>query len=478
MPLSSWYTLYIMMKYLIIGVLAFSVVAGFLFWKFAPSFNQKPEEKIPVTLTIWGLWEEESLFKRAIDEYKKIKPDVTINYVFQSSQNYRTRTQTKIGAGEGPDIFMINNAWTAMFLKSGSMSPAPKEAFTPQEYSQTFYPVVRDDFTNYLALKTLVDKSPNIADKNKTLIDQFNANGKIYAIPRGIDGIALYYNEDILNAAGVTVPKTWNEFRDAAYKLTVVDQTGIIKTAGAAIGGTGNVDHWSDIVGLLFLQQPGAKIEAPGDQNGADVLKFYTDFARVAEKRVWDGTFEPSTQAFAAGKVAFYFGPSWRAHELRQINPQLNFKVAPMPQLAGKQVAWANYWGYAVSSKSKFSTDAWEFLKFLTSAEAEKALYEEASKTRLFGLPYSRVDLQKELINDPLVGAFVAQGPYYKSWYLNSSTRDQGLNDEMIKYYEDGVNAVYNNFDGVAALQTTGRGVQQVLDKYVRAATPPPSPTR
>lgn len=466
------------MKYLIIGVLAFSVVAGFLFWKFAPAFNKKEEEKIPVVLNIWGLWEDAALFRPAIDEYKKVRPEVTINYNFQSSQNYRTRTQTKIAEQEGPDIYMINNSWTAMFLKSASMAPAPKEAFTPQEYSQTFYPVVRDDFTNYLSLKSQIDSTPGIADKNKALTDQFNANGKIYAIPRGIDGIALYYNVDILNAAGVQIPKTWNEFRDAAFKLTVADEQGIIKTSGAAIGGTGNVDHWSDVVGLLFLQQPGAKIEAPDDQNGADVLKFYTDFAKVAEKRVWDNTFEPSTQAFAAGKVAFYFAPSWRAHELRQINPQLNFKIAPMPQLAGKQVAWANYWGYAVSSKSQFTGEAWLFLKFLTSAEAEKVLYEEASKVRLYGLPYSRVDLQSELINDPLVGAFVAQGPYYKSWYLNSATRDQGLNDEMIKYYEDAVNATNNNFDPQTALSTTAKGIQQVLDKYVRPATPAPSPHR
>ncbi|MBI2594027.1 extracellular solute-binding protein [Candidatus Daviesbacteria bacterium] len=457
-----------MMKYLIIGVLVFAVIAGFLFWKFGPSFSKKPEEKIPVVINVWGLWEDESLMKPALDEYKKIKPEVSVNYKFQSSQNYRTRTQTKINAMEGPDIYMINNAWTLMFLKSGSITPAPKEVFTPQEFSQTFYQVVRDDFTNYLEIKTAVDSASNIADKNKALQDEFNARGKIYAIPRGIDGLALFVNTDILSAAGIAVPKTWNEFRDAAFKLTVSDQSNIIKTAGASIGLTGNVDHWSDILGLLFLQQPGAKIDTPGDGSGADVLRFYIDFAKVSDKRVWDNTFEPSTQAFAAGKVAFYFAPSWRAHELRQINPQLNFRIAPVPQLAGKNVAWANYWGYTVSSKSKFPKESWEFLKFLTSAEAEKILYQKASETRLFGLPYSRVDLQKELLNDPLAGAFVAQGPYYKSWYLNSDTHDQGLNDEMVKYYEDAVNAAANNQDPVSSLQTTSKGIEQVLDKYIR----------
>lgn len=465
------------MKYLIIGVLAFAVIAGFLFWKFGPSFNKKPEEKIPVVINVWGLWENEDLMKPVIDEYKKNKPDVTVNYIYQSSQNYRTRTQTRIQAGEGPDIYMINNSWTPMFLKSASITPAPKEIFTPQEYSQIFYPVVKDDFTNYPKIKAEVEASSNIPDKNKALADEFNLKGQIYGIPRGIDGLALYYNVDILNAAGIGVPKSWNEFRDAAFKLTVADQTNVIKTAGSAIGLTGNVDHWPDILGLLFLQQPGARIEIPSDSNGADVLRFYTDFAKVSTTRIWDSTFEPSTQAFAAGKVAFYFGPSWRAHELRQMNPRLNFRIAPVPQLAGKQVAWANYWGYTVSSKSKFPNESWEFLKFLTSQEAEKILYQKASETRLFGLPYSRVDLQKELVNDPLSGAFVAQGPYYKSWYLNSSTHDQGINDEMIKYFEDAVNATVNNNDPQSALQTTTKGIQQVLDKYVRPA-PVASPSK
>lgn len=457
------------MKYLIIGVLVFAIIAGFLFWKFAPSFNQKEAPKGPVTLTIWGLWEDADAIQPAIEEYKKIKPDVTIKYEYQSSQNYRTRTQTKIAANEGPDIYMINNSWTAMFLKSGSITPAPRDVFTPQEYSQAFYPVVRDDFTNYLVIKAAVDAS-NVSDKNKAVQDQFNAQGKIYGVPRGIDGLALYYNEDILNAVGIAVPKTWNEFRDAAFKLTVADDKNVIQTSGAAIGTTGNVDQWSDIVGLLFLQQPGAKIDAPADQNGADVLRFYADFAKTEGKRVWDNTFEKSTQAFAAGKTAFYFGPSWRAQELRQMNPQLKFKISPVPQLAGKNIAWANYWGYTVSSKSQNSTEAWQFLKYLTSSETEKMLYQKAAETRLLGLPYSRTDLQQELINDPLAGAFVAQGPYYKSWYLNSNTMDQGINDEMIKYYEDAVNATNGGSDPQNALSSTAQGIQQVLDKYVRTA--------
>jgi ABC-type glycerol-3-phosphate transport system substrate-binding protein len=176
--------------------------------------------------------------------------------------------------------------------------------------------------------------------------------------------------------------------------------------------------------------------------------------------------------------VLFYFAPSWRAHELRKLNPSLNFKISPVPQLASKKVGWANYWGYSVSSQSKFQKDAWELVKFLTSAESETLLYQQAATTdnRLFGLPYANVNLQTQLQPDPLVGAFVTQGPYYKSWYLSSDTKDQGINDEMIKYFEDAVNVTADGADPRGALDTTKKGIDQILDKYINPSAASPSP--
>lgn len=446
------------MKYLIIFVIALAIIGGFVFWKFGPNiFGPETPEKRQANLTIYGLWEDESLIKSAVETYTKTHPTATIKYNFQSSQNYRTRVQTQIKEGQGPDIFMIHNSWLPMFLKSGSVSPAPDTIFSIKEYADTFYPVTMDDFS---------------------------ANGKVYGVPRGIDGLALFYNEDILKAANVEVPKSWIELSNAAVKVTVAEKipeserAGKITTAGLAMGTTSNVDHWSDIIGLLFYQQPGAKLDVPANQSAQEIIQFYTSFVLDPKKRTWDGLMENSTQAFASGKLAFYFAPSWRAHELRQLNPQLKFKTTVVPQLSSKKAGWASYWGYAVSSKSQFPEDSWDFLKFLSSAETEKMLYQEASNTngRLFGLPYSRVDLQSSLKDDPIVGAFVAQGPYYKSWYLSSDTKDQGLNDEMIKYFEDAINAVLGGASTDSALQTASRGVDQVLIKYGVKAAPVASP--
>ncbi|MDO8576987.1 MAG: extracellular solute-binding protein [Candidatus Daviesbacteria bacterium] len=428
------------MKKVIIIVLGLSVVLGFLFWKFGPSIHlfDKPKPPGPITLTYWGLWEDDNLIKPLIAEYQKQHPNIVITYVRQSSVNYRTRAQAQIREGVGPDVLMIHNSWLPMF--QADLAMAPLDVFTPTDYKSMFYPVA---------------------------VDSFLRNNQIYGAPMEVDGLALFYNEEILNAIGGKPPKNWQEFIDFATKMTVRDATGI-KTAGAALGTAGNIDHWSDILGLLLFQQPGVDLTNVATPAVAEIFRFYTGFVIDPKKKTWDVNLPKSTDMFAQGRLGFYFAPSWRAHELRVANPNLKFKIAPVPQLSGKTVGWATFWGQAVSAKSKNVSEAWKFVRYLTSVEAEKLVYQQASQVRLFGEPYSLTSLSGELAQDPIVGAFVTQGPIYKFWYLSSNTFDGGINDEMIKYWEDGINATLAGTDPGAALQTVNSGVKQVLDKYTR----------
>lgn len=434
------------MKRIIIIVLSLSIVLGFIFWKFGPSlpFFNKPKPQGPITLTYWGLWEDDNLIKPVIAEYQRQNPKITVNYERKSSLNYRTRVQTQIREGVGPDVFRIHNSWLPMFTLD--LAAAPQDVFTISDFKNTFYPVTADSFVK---------------------------GNQIYGVPMEIDGLALFYNEEMLLGIGRTPPKNWQEFMDTAIKMNVKDTAGNIQTAGAALGTAGNVDHWPDILGLLFFQQPGVNFNNLATPQAAEVFRFYTGFVTDPRKKTWDVNLPKSTDMFAAGRLGFYFAPSWRAHELRVANPNLKFQVAPVPQLSGKTVGWATFWGETVSARSQNPAEAWKFVKYLTSAETERLAYQQASQVRLFGEPYSQVSLSNELAGDPIVGAFVTQGPIYKSWYLSSNTFDNGINDEMIKYFEDGVNATLAGTSPETALQTVDQGVKQVLDKYTKPAPAP-----
>lgn len=429
-------------KYILIGagILVFLVIV-LLAVRFI--FSRGGDNSKAVTLTYWGLWEDPNTIKPLIDEYQKSHPTVKINYTKQNPKEYRERLQAAINRGEGPDLFRFHNTWTDM-LKN-ELSAIPESIYTKQEYENTFYPVAVEDLNN---------------------------GNNIVGIPLEIDGLVVIYNEDILKASDIEVPTAWEDFRNAAIRLTVKDQSGTIQTAGVALGSADNVEHFSDTLGLMFMQNGADLYDLGGpcaDPNSStcatDTLLFYKRFAELPDN-TWEGTFDNSIQAFAGGKVAMIFAPTWQILTIKQINPDINIKVAPVPQLPGITINWGTYWVEGVSPRSKNQLAAWEFLKFLSSKESMTKLYTEESKTRLFGEPYSRKDLASTLKNDPYLGVLMQEAPTMKSFPLASNTYDNGVNDQNIKYLLDAVNSMQSGASADSAVETLTQGLNQILEKF------------
>lgn len=392
-----------------------------------------------VTLTYWGLWEAATNVNQIISDYQKDHPEVTIVYEKKSHQQYRESLQSQIEAGKGPDVFRFHNTWVPML--QGILSEVPSDVVSANEFRDNFYPTVYSDLRN--------------------------SQKKFVGVPLEIDGLGLFWNEEIFNAAGISdPPKTWQELSDIASKLTVRGPGGSIETAGVALGTASNVDHFSDVLGMMILQN-GGDPKLPTGQQAADALDYYASFAK-GEARVWDASLPSSTVAFTGGKLAMYFGPSWRAIEIRNENPLLKFQVAPLPQLEGGRVAWASYWAEGVSARSAHQKEAWEFVKYLQQEDVLVKLYSEAAKTpgRIFGEPYPKVSMASKIASDPILGAFIADAPYMRSAPMASRTFDNGLNDQMIKAYEDAINSVLKGSSGANALQTTAKNVETILERF------------
>ncbi len=389
-----------------------------------------------VTITYWGLWENDAAVKSLIADFEAANPKIKVAYVKQSHRQYRERLQSAVARGDGPDVFRFHNTWVPMLRNE--LSPAPTSVMTTQEFASTFYPVASADLVG---------------------------GQSIYGMPMMIDGLALYYNEDLFAAAGVTPPTTWEELLAIVPKLTVRTENTIL-TSAIALGTSGNVENFSDILATMMMQN-GAKLSAPTGSQAEEALAFYRKFSNPSDPvYTWNDTLDNSISAFASSKVAMILAPSWRVFDIKQINPALRFKVVPIPQLAGNTVTWASYWVEGVSAKSKNREQAWKFVKFLVSSEATTKLFTEASKTRLFGELYARVDLGNTLVDDPFAGAYIKQAATAKSFPLASRTFDNGINDKLIKYLEDAVNAVGLGASPTEALQTAGSGFRQVLGDY------------
>lgn len=422
---------------IIVSAILLVIVVVFL----VTSMTSKKDTAVAGEITWWGLWEDETIVKQVITDYETQNPNVKIKYVKQSKEDYRERLTSALAKGTAPDIFRFHNTWTPMF--KSELDKMPASVYSVSDFTTSFYPVALSDLT---------------------------VGSSIVGVPLEYDGLSLFINEEIFEKSGKSNPTTWNELRQLARELTIKDETGAITQSGVALGRTENIDHWPEILALMMLQN-GVDMNKPTGQLAEDALNFFTIFSE--EDEVWDATLPSSTVAFAGGKLAMYFGPSWRAFEIRLQNPSLRFKTIPVPQLPKTaanepDVNYASYWVEGVWARSKNKTAAWSFLKYLSSKEVLEKLYNQASKTRMFGEPYPRQEMEILLKDHPIIGSTVTGAKTAQTWFLQSRTWDgpTGINSQITKYFEDAVNLVNTGKEAKVALETVSSGVIQVLSQY------------
>ena len=158
--------------------------------------------------------------------------------------------------------------------------------------------------------------------------------------------------------------------------------------------------------------------------------------------------------------------PSWRVHEILAQNPDLSFGVSTVPVIEEK-LGWGTFWAEGMNAKGKNQEAAAKFLAFLTKKETLETFFDAASKTRAFGELYPRIDMASQLSENEYAAAYIEDAPYAKGWYLSSLTHDNGLNDQMSKYYEDAVSAMVLDGKKANVVQATlQQGVAQVLRQY------------
>jgi ABC-type glycerol-3-phosphate transport system substrate-binding protein len=391
-------------------------------------------------LVWWGLWEDAGVVAPIIEDFQREHPNIKVEYVKQDPKQYREKLQTRIQNGTGPDIFRYHNTWVPML--ASELLPLSTDVISPDEFKKTYYPVMQNDLMR---------------------------NGAIYGIPLGADTLILFVNTELLDAAGVSPPQTWEEFVSAARALTVKEE-GRINTAGAALGTVNNVTHAPDIISLLFIQQGIDIRDFPNAEKSdkVDAINFYTSFAKGSQN-VWDSTLDESIMLFASERLAMYIGFSWDIFRINSLNPEFSFETHPVPQLVGRDAGLASYWVEGVSAKSKNQSASLTFLQFLAKKETAEKFYTEASKTREFGELYARVDMAPALEENEILKPFITELDNAQSSFFASDTYDGegGINSLLNVYLGNAVNSIINdNSSAESVVETLDQGVLQVFEKY------------
>lgn len=370
--------------FIIAGIVSLLVIGGLIL-----SLSLKPNTKQSITLTVWGVEDDKSIWENLLKEYTQ-QTNNKVRYVEKNPKTYERELLDALASGTGPDVFYFKNSWLLKHYKK--IAPAPTSLFTARSIEDSYPQVVLRDFVS---------------------------GNAVYAIPLFIDSLALFYNPSLLDQAAIPFPpKTWEELVLMTPKLTKIDPNGNIQYSAVALGTGKNVQHASDILSLLMIQS-GAKmldeknLRADFDKQAQTALSFYTQFSKIDSKTYsWNYSMANSLDEFGRGKVAFIFGYARDIPYIRSIAPYLKFKVAlmPQPQKASLSKNYADYWGLAVSKQTRYPKEAWQLISSVTDTNQARFY---AQRTNLS--PAKKV-LINQFRNDPIMEIFTKQAFTATSW--------------------------------------------------------------
>ncbi|MDO8623876.1 MAG: extracellular solute-binding protein [bacterium] len=306
---------------ILLGVFGLAALIGiFVFANYTGVGSQQAQIG---TVVIWGTLPRAHISQVLISA-SQANPDLKgLSYVQKSASTFRSELVAAIAEGGAPDLVLIT-----------------------QEDLLSLFKVIQ-----LIGAATLSER---------TFKDAFAIGGEVYlapgasgayGIPFLIDPLVLYENRTILSSSGIAqAPTTWEALTGLVPRVATKTASGNIDRALIALGTYGNVHNARGILSALFLQAgaPLSKISdtgfrradlgaslAEGTPPGQAVLRFYTQFADSSKvSYTWNASLPDSQTRFLTGDLALYLGYASEAAYLKQANPNLDFDVAPLPQLA------------------------------------------------------------------------------------------------------------------------------------------------
>jgi multiple sugar transport system substrate-binding protein len=375
----------------------------------------------PVTLTYWTVFGDVTFLESMAKQYNALRPYVKINVRRLRYEEFEDRLIRSLADDVQPDIVSIHNHWIRKY--QNRLDPMPSSVQVANAY-------IKGKYAQELIVEQENNPMISIAQLRNSYVSAVAGDvvisGNIYGLPLSVDTLALYYNKELLDRAGIPEPpRTWEELLDAVQKTRRVSSDGRIIQSGIAMGTGSNIPNAPDILSLLVMQKEldmtrgnavtfHVDLKRLGDAHPTiEALRFYTQFAdSEREAYTWNNTFRGAFQEFTAGRSAFYIGYAFDQARIRQRSPQLRYEVLPMPQLdEDRPINVANYWIESVMAKSENKNVAWDFIRFLNNPDNIAAY---SATTRQPSPLRSQVNDQ---VDDRFLGPFAQSALSAENWY-------------------------------------------------------------
>jgi ABC-type glycerol-3-phosphate transport system substrate-binding protein len=329
----------------------------------------------PSTERVLEVWTHEfpplqdAFTNKWIPEFEAAHPGVKVNMTaipYAGVVAYDARLLAALSAGAGPDLWDMGDWHYKNFAEAGFLAPLDPAVF------------------GYASDQEMIDAyAPGT-------LGVFVRDGKVYGLFSEYNTLALFYNLDMFEAAGIEPlpedkPVSWEQIGEISQQLYAEDpNTGAITQMGWQWGFFANYrsPQWYAQAFYALMRQYGQDdlyIDGvPAANTEAAVNAFQVLYDQTFEYDAYDPTFINNWFAdFPQGRIAMVLAGTWFVPAMTPNNPDVRFGTAPHPVVdpddpaTYKNIQWS--WGWSVNANAAPEQQqlAQEFMAFMLGKKGE-----------------------------------------------------------------------------------------------------------
>lgn len=289
-----------------------------------------------VQFSSWGSKSEIDILKPILENFEKENPDIKINFM-HIPQNYFQKIHLLFASNTEPDVIFINNLYLPVYANAGLLEDLTKYCTADNQ----FYPKA---------------------------LEALSYNGKVYAIPRDISNLVVYYNKDLFDKKNLPYPDkntTLDEFLQLAIKLKDKDIFGISFEE-------------EPLFYLPYLMSEGGgilsddlKTDILNTHESKRAIEFYANLRKkfhVSPTRS-ESASATMAQMFLQGKIAMHISGRWLVPKYRE-SAEFDWDITQFPKGTKGSIVPLDASGWAISAKSNNKEEAMRLIKYLSSKES------------------------------------------------------------------------------------------------------------
>ncbi|MFB9444298.1 ABC transporter substrate-binding protein [Dactylosporangium vinaceum] len=280
-----------------------------------------------VQLNLWNGFTggDGDIFKKLVDQFNGEHTNIAITVATYKWEDYYAKLPGAVSSGNGPDIAVMHIDMLATFAARKVIQPI-------------------DDVASALGLSE--------SDFAPTVWKGGIYQDKRYGIPLDMHPVGLYYNKALFQQAGLDPAKPPTNKAELESALGALKQAGIQGFWVSPFQFTGGMTAYSLVYqfgGSLYNAD--ATKAAFNSTEAVDAVSWFTKLIADGHSPANVGQ-DADYLALKSGKNAFNVNGIWQVNDLKK-SPDVQWGVAPVPQLGSKKAVWANSHNFTIVQQKK-----------------------------------------------------------------------------------------------------------------------------